>query len=61
MDDLISRQAVLDILDRHTLSRMAQYEIEILPSVTLAKDINVTSRTQSADRRRWKSLIFTKQ
>lgn len=33
MDDLISRQAVLDILDRHTLSRMALYEIEDLPSV----------------------------
>lgn len=32
-EDVISRQAVLDILDRHTLSRMALYEIEDLPSV----------------------------
>lgn len=32
-EDCISRQAVLDILDRHTLSRMALYEIEDLPSV----------------------------
>lgn len=32
-EDAISRQAVLDILDRHTLSRMTLYEIEDLPSV----------------------------
>lgn len=31
--DLIDRQAVLDILDRHTLSRMALYEIEDLQPV----------------------------
>ena len=47
-DDLISRRAVLDILDRHTLSRMALYEIEDLPSVQpqtehCGKDINVTT------------------
>lgn len=34
MEDLISRQAVLEILDRHTLSRMAEMEINDLPSVT---------------------------
>ena len=32
-DDLISRQAVLEILDHHTLSRMAEMEINELPSV----------------------------
>ena len=31
--DLISRQAVLEILDHHTLSRMAEMEINELPSV----------------------------
>ena len=32
-EDAISRQAVLEILDHHTLSRMAEMEINDLPSV----------------------------